>query len=241
LNRGRNSIDQLQGRPLDRGEIMLPIFESDLNKYVALAIMALAILIGYLKGRSLGSASGRSLGWTGVPLIALAIASLGPSVLAVMMYFAYKFGLLQPEPAGYKFSTYIRDLPADFAVMNWPFVALYVTCRLRSNDGSTRFAMWSSVIAMVVPNVLLLFLAGTMVSNVYDAGQGIGIVLAMLNFPILAMVWPASLPSIVDGGISIGSVLSALTAPIPILGLMGWLVGRLFGTAPTFRETPGRP
>ena len=43
---------------------------------------------------------------------------------------------------------------------------------------------------MSLPNVLLFSLAWTMVSNVFDAGQGIGVVQAMLILPIIAMVWP---------------------------------------------------
>src|SRR6266480_3588363 len=188
---------------------MLPILEYDLYKYLALAVMLLAILFAYRKGRDAVSASSRSLAWTHVPLIAFAIASLGPSAFAIMIYLGYKFGLLRPNPSGYSFSTFIRDLPFDFAVINWPFVALYLTCRLWPNFGSARSAMWLSVVAMSLPNVLLFSLAWTMVSNVFDAGQGIGVAF----------------------------VISALTAPIPFLGLIGWLVGQLIGwTASNFRR-----
>jgi hypothetical protein len=217
----------------------LPIFEHDLSKYVVLVLMALAVLIGVLKGPRAAPASRRSVAWTGVPLIALAVVSLGPSALAILIYLGYKFGLLQPDRAGYAFSSYIRDLPIDFAVMNWPFVALYVACRLRATDGSARSAMWFSLIAMVVPNVLLFFLAGTMVSGAFDAGQGIGIILAMLNFPIIAMVLPGAFSGVFDG-VGVGSVIAALTAPIPVLGLIGWLAGRLFGPDPSSRETSAR-
>src|SRR5215216_7671462 len=169
---------------------MLPILEYDLYKYLALAVMLLAILFAYRKGRDAVSASSRSLAWTNIPLIAFAIASLGPSAFAIMIYLGYKFGLIQPKPSGYSFSTFIRDLPFDFAVINWPFVALYLTCRLWPNFGSARFAMWFSVVAMSLPNVLLFSLAWTMVSKVFDAGHGIGVIEAMLIFPIIAMIWP---------------------------------------------------
>lgn len=212
---------------------MLPILEYDLYKYLALAVMLLAILFAYRKGRDAGSASGRSLAWTHVPLIAFAIASLGPSAFAIVIYLGYKFGLIQPQPSGYRFSTFIRDLPFDFAVINWPFVALYLTCRLWPNFGSARSAMWLSVVAMSLPNVLLFSLAWTMVSNVFDAGQGIGIIEAMLILPIIVMIWPGPTPSIFvsifDAGFGIAFVISALTAPIPFLGLIGWLVGQLIG------------
>ena len=210
---------------------MLPILEYDLYKYLALAVMLLAILFAYLKGRDAVSASSRSLAWTHVPLIAFAIASLGPSAFAIMIYLGYRFGLIQPEPSGYRFSTFIRDLPFDFAVINWPFVALYLTCRLWPNFGSGRSAMWLSVVMMSLPNVLLFSLAWTMVSNVFDAGQGIGVIEAMLILPISAMIWPGPAPSIFDAGFGIAFVISALTAPIPFLGLTGWLVGQLMPKA----------
>jgi hypothetical protein len=204
--------------------------------------MLLAILFGYFKGRSAVSASGQSLAWTNVPLIAFATASIGPSAFAIMIYLGYKVGLIQPGPSGYKFSIFIRDLPFDFAVLNWPFVALYVTCRLWPNFRSARIAMWLSVAAMSLPNILLFFLAPTMVSNVFDAGQGIGIIEAMLMLPILAMIWPGPALGIFDAGFGIGFVISALTAPIPLLGLISWLVVQLFGTASNSRrKATGRP
>jgi hypothetical protein len=210
---------------------MLPILEYDLYKYLALAVMLLAILFAYRKGRDAVSTSSRSLAWTHVPLIAFAIASLGPSAFAIMIYLGYKFGLIQPEPSGYRFSAYIRDLPFDFAVINWPFVALYVTCRLWPNFGSARSAMWVSLVAMSLPNVLLFSLAWTMVANVFDAGQGIGIIEAVLILPIIGMIWPGPAPRIFDAGFGIGFVVSALTAPIPFLGLIGWLGGQWIGGA----------
>ena len=208
---------------------MLPILEYDLYKYLALAVMLLAILFAYFKERDAVSASSRSLAWTHVPLIAFAIASLGPSAFAIMIYLGYKFGLIQPKPSGYSFSTFIRELPFDFAVINWPFVALYLTCRLWPNFGSARSAMWLSVVAMSLPNVLLFSLAWTMVSNVFDAGQGIRVIEATIILPIITTIWPGTYPSIFDAGFGIGFVISALTAPIPLLGLIGWLVGQLFG------------
>jgi hypothetical protein len=216
---------------------MLPLLTSDLYEYSALAVMLLAILFAYLKGRGAISPNGRSLAWTQVPLIAFAIASLGPSAFAIVIYLGYKIGLIQPPPSGYVFSSYIGGLPLDFAVINWGFVALYVTCRLW--QGSARSAMWLAVVAMSLPNVLLLSLAWTMVANVFDAGQGIGIVEAMLTFPIIALIWPGPLPGFLDPDSGIGFVISTLLAPIPFLGLTGWLVGQLFGrTAAKFPRKP---
>jgi hypothetical protein len=91
---------------------------------------------------------------------------------------------------------------------------------------------------MALPNVLLLFLASTMVSNVFDAGQGIGIVESMVIFPVMAMIWPEPSPGILAVGVGI---LSALTSPIPILGLIGWLAGQLLGgtaSDPPRKATP---
>jgi hypothetical protein len=206
---------------------MSSIIESDSYKYPALAVMLLAILFGYFKGRNVESASGQSRAWTQLPLIAFAIASLGPSALAIMIYLGYKSGLLQPAPSGYRFSTFISSLPIDFAVMNWPFVALYLACRLW--PGMARSAMWLSVAAMALPNVLLFSLAPTMLSTVYDAGQGIGFVQAMVMLPTVAMILPGPIAGVFDAGFGIGIVLSALTAPIPLFGLIGWLVGQSIG------------
>ena len=216
---------------------MLPILISDLYKYLALAVMLLAILFGYRKGRNVVSASSQSLAWTQVPLIAFAIASIGPSAFAIIIYLGYKFGLVQPEPSGYSFSIFIRELPFDFAVINWGFVVLYLTCRLWPNFGSARSAMWLSMVAMSLPNVFLFAPAWEMVSNASGVGQGIGVILAMISLPIITIIWPGSYPSIFDAGFGIGFVISALMAPIPFFGLIGWLVGQLIGwTAPIFYE-----
>jgi hypothetical protein len=212
---------------------MPQILEYDSYKYVALAAMLLAILFAYWKGRDAVSASSRSLAWTQLPLIAFAIASLGPSALAIMIYLGYTSGLIQPQPSGYRFSTFILDLPFDFAVINWPFLALYLTCRLWPNFGSARSAMWLSVAVMSLPNTLLFSLAWTMVANVFDAGQGIGVVEAMLILPIFAMIWSGPAAGILDAGFGIGLVISALTAPIPCLGLAGWLAGQWIGPTPS--------
>jgi hypothetical protein len=209
----------------------MPILTSDLYNYLALAVILLAILFGYRKGRDAVSASSRSRAWTQVPLIAFAIASIGPSAFAVMIYLGYRFGLIQPPPSGYRFSTFILDLPVDFAVVNWGFVALFLTCRLWPNFGSARSAMWFSVVAMALPNVLLFSLAWEMVSNAIGVGQGIGVILATLSLPIITLIWFGTYPGIFDAGFGIGFVVSALMAPIPFFGLIGWLAGQFIGWA----------
>jgi hypothetical protein len=220
---------------------MLPTLMSNLYYYYfALAVMLLAILFGYLKGRGAVSVSGQSLAWTHVPLIAFAIVSIGPSVFAIIIYLGYKFGLIQPPPSGYHFSVFIQDLPFDFAIINWGFVALYVTCRLWPNFGSARSAMWLSVVAMSLPNVALFGMAWEMVSNARDAGQGIGIIEAILSLPIIALILPGPFPDIFDAGVGVVFVISALTAPMPILGLIGWLLGQLIGWTASKRKATVR-
>jgi hypothetical protein len=199
---------------------------SDLFRYSALAVMLLAILLAYYKGRHAVSANGRSLAWTQVPMIAFLTVSIGPSAVATLIYLGYKSGLLQAGPSGYRFSTFIFQLPLDFALMNWGFVALYVTCRLSPNFGSARSAMWLSATAMSFLNVPLFFLAPEMVSNVFDAGQGIGVIQAMLGMPL----W---YPDFLDPFSGIGLLVFAPLAPIPFLGLIGWIAGRFIGWPPS--------
>ncbi len=52
----------------------------------------------------------------------------------------------------------------------------------------------SSATAMSLLNVPLFFLAPEMLSNVFDAGQGIGVVQAMLSMPI----WFGPYPGFLD-------------------------------------------
>jgi hypothetical protein len=201
------------------------VMMSDLFKHSFLAVMLLAILFAYYKGRHAVSANGRSLAWTQVPLIAFLTVSIGPSAVATLIYLGYKSGLMQAGPSGYRFSTYISQLPLDFALMNWGFVALYVTCRLSPNFGSARSAMWVSATLMSFLNVPLFFLAPDMISNVYDAGQGIGIIQAMLSMPL----WFGRYPDFLDPDSGIGLLVFAPLAPIPFSGLIGWIAGRFIG------------
>ncbi|MCP4615299.1 MAG: hypothetical protein GY844_02565 [Bradyrhizobium sp.] len=200
---------------------------SDKSRHVALAVMLLAILLAYYKGRRAVSVNGRSLAWTQVPLIAFLMVSIGPSAVATLIYLGYKSGLLQAGASGYRFSTFIFQLPLDFAIMNWGFVALYVTCRLSPNLASARSTMWLSATPMFLFNVPLFFLAPEMVANVFDAGQGIGVVQAMLSMP----VWFGPYPDFLDPDSVIGSLVFAPLAPIPFSGLVGWIAGRTIGRA----------
>jgi hypothetical protein len=61
----------------------------------------------------------------------------------------------------------------------------------------------------------------------FGVGQGIGVTEAMITLPIITTIWPGTYPNIFDAGFGIGFVISALMAPIPFFGLIGWLVGQL--------------
>ena len=104
--------------------------------YLALMVLLLLVVFGYCWGRR------DSLAWSNIPLVALAIISIGPSVCAVILYFAYKFGLSEPPARGYKFGSFVYSLPVDFALLNWAFVPLYVVGRIWPHVGSARLAMW---------------------------------------------------------------------------------------------------
>jgi hypothetical protein len=175
--------------------------------------------------------SGQSLAWTNIPLIALAIISIGPSIFAAILYLTYRFGLVQPPARGFRFGSFVYSLPVDFALMNWAFVPLYVVCRIRPNLGAARLAMWFSVVVMSVPNVVLFGLAPEMISSAYDSGQGIGIIQAVLLWPPIAMIWPGLASLIIDADTSLMFVLMALTGVLPTLGLVTWVAGRLVGRA----------
>jgi hypothetical protein len=95
--------------------------------------------------------------------------------------------------------------------------------------------MWLSVVAMSLPNVLLFSLAWQMVSNARGAELGIAVILVTLSLPITKTIWPGTYPGIFHAGFGIGFVTSALMAPMPFFGLIGWLVGQLIGwTASNF-------
>jgi hypothetical protein len=77
---------------------------------------------------------------------------------------------------------------------------------------------------------LLLFgLAPEMISNVFDAGQGIGIIEAVLLWSPIQMVLPWLSAIILDARFEYSFVLNALTGFLPVLGLVTWLFGQLVG------------
>jgi len=201
--------------------------------HLALIVLLLLVFFGYWRGRSDAPA------WSKIPLIALAIVSIGPSVCAVILYLAYKSGLSQPPARGYKFGSFVTSLPVDFALLNWAFVPLYVVGRIWPRAGSARLAMWFSVVAMSAPNAFLFVLAPEMISNARDAGQGIGIMEALLLSSPIHVIWPAIAAIITDADSRYFHVLAALTGFLPILGLVAWWLGQLFGRLP--ESTDVRP
>ena len=208
-------------------------------RYLALTLMSLAVVVGYRKGRGASAGSGPSPAWTNIPLVALAIISMGPSLCAAILYLTYRFGLVQPPAPGYRLGSFVYSLPADFALMNWAFVPLYVVCRIWPNRGAARLAMWLSVVAMSIPCAVLFGLAPEMLSSARDAGQGIGIIEAMLLWSPIATIVPGVASMIIDAGTAWMSVLMALAGFLPMLGLIGWLLGQFAGRA--VRKELGRP
>jgi hypothetical protein len=192
-------------------------------RYLALIVLLLLVAFGYFRGRS------RSPAWTNIPLIALAILSIGPSVCAVILYLSYKFGLIQPGAPGYQFGSFVYSLPVDFALLNWAFVPLYVVGRIWPRAGSARLAMWFAVVAMSVPNVVLFGLAPEMISSARDAGQGIGVVEALLLWSPIYTILPGIFAIVDAAGFEYSFLFNALTGFLPILGLVAWLLGQLVG------------
>ena len=74
-------------------------------------------------------------------------------------------------------------------------------------------------------NVPLFFLAPEMVSDFFDAGQGIGVIQAVLSMPL----WFGPYPDFLDPDSGIGLLVFAPLAPIPFLGLIGWIAGWFLG------------
>jgi len=68
------------------------------------------------------------------------------------------------------------------------------------NFDTARFAMWLSVVAMSLPNVLLFHTAWEMVSSTVGVDQGIGFTEAMVTLPVVTIIWPRPLPGIFDAG-----------------------------------------
>ena len=71
----------------------------------------------------------------------------------------------------------------------------------------------------VSPKCTLVSIGAGVVPNARNVGESIGIVEVVLSFPTITTIWPGTYLDAV----------SALQAPVPLLGLTGWLVGHLVG------------
>jgi hypothetical protein len=146
------------------------------------------------------------LRWMYLPLIAFAVFAIGPSVIAPILYILHLLfdlsaylGAVQGGPG--PISLVLE--PLVLTVAFWPFLALYGAAR----DGliaqpaewkSVRLATIGATLTMSLPSTV--FLVGTpaeMLSSARDAGQGTGIMIFLFMFLL------------------------------PIVGIFGWLTGRL--------------
>lgn len=188
------------------------------------ALIVLLAVAAFAYGRGWG----RAPAWTNIPLIALAILSVGPSVCAAILYLASQAGLIHPGAPGYRFTSLVYVLPLDFALLNWAFVPLYAVGRLWPHWGSARVAMWFAVVAMAIPNAMLFALAPTMISGAFDAGQGIGIVESLFLMSPIQMI-PGIGELMLKASFETFFILGALTGFLPLVGLVAWLLGQLAG------------
>ena len=151
---------------------------------------------------SIETESPRRPRWVYAPLFALAIISFAP-IFAELCWILLRF-----DPGLYGLGGAIY---ASFtiAAINWPLLALYFATVSKINKEwpsltSVRRAMWSSLVAMAIPNVYIL-----------------------LGFAVLALEGPR-----VSGRSDVGPIkeIAFLTGVeifvLPILGVGGWFFGR---------------
>ena len=158
------------------------------------------------------NARGPSLAWTKVPLIAFVLFTVGPGLIAAVLYFIYtilgikgsrEVGGYGSTAYGYYLDAGILLAPLLFAIITWPFLALFFICKLRAKRESAdirslRFAMWGSLVAMSLPNLLFLFISSEeMIADFPGSGEGLGLAIGIFGFVV------------------------------PVLGVIGWFVGRI--------------
>jgi hypothetical protein len=156
--------------------------------------------------------AGSTIGWTIYPpLTALALISIGPSVLAVLIYLLHlTFGLnsltsfivVRIERPDLQNLVNLFVSPLVVALFNWPFVVLYLVTLSKAKKEaplltSVRLAMWVSLGAMAVPNIPAFVTAIDENLSPPPFGEGTGIFLGLF-----------------------------VLFPVPILGLIGWASGR---------------
>jgi hypothetical protein len=140
--------------------------------------------------------------WSALPLWAMALFAVAPSVIVIILQvLEWVRGSVVPE---LDIGTLLM-MPLLISIPNGPFVFVYLVVRrcLRAAwppVSEVRLAMWAATVAMALPNLVIMF--GTpeeMISTASDAGQGTGMFIAI-----------------------------ELVA-VPILGLVGWWIGRFIG------------
>jgi hypothetical protein len=137
--------------------------------------------------------------WTYAPLVAFAILSLWPSAALVV-------GMLLGDRLSSEWILGTVVVILLSAAANWAFVYLYSETRERVEHaisqpiGSVRIAMWSSLLAMAIPNaasILFLFWA-TYGQRNQGVAPGLFLLLLLFCFAFI----------------------------LPIFGLIGWFAGR---------------
>jgi hypothetical protein len=138
--------------------------------------------------------------WLYIPLIAYVAFSVGPSVLAPILFVLSFFVDIPVQRLSDPISLVVSAIFLGLTL--WPFLWLYGYARdaLIANpsaENSLRLATIMSTVAMSLPSSLLsLSTVGAMLSSAHDAYQGWGI--AIIFFFVL----------------------------LPLPGLVGWLIGR---------------
>ena len=163
-------------------------------------VLVIVVALSLSTWPSRGSLSRNHPGWTRTPLIAFAVFTVGPSVLAPIFYVfqlvvADLSHLISPPERPPHLSMVLLS-PLFLPIGLWPFLTLYgVTLdnliRDRSSWRSVRMAMMVSVAAMSLPSTFLLVgAAHEMMLSAPDAGQGTGILsfLFMMFMPIPAIL-----------------------------------------------------
>ena len=144
-----------------------------------------------------------------LPLIVWGTISLVPPLLTVLVWFLWtSFGI----SIGYKVEKWrgfldCLGISPLIALANWPFPILYIVSRAYAKKrwprvGPIRAGMWGSVIAMSIPNVVVLLeTPDELLSAAHDAGQGLGMWmgLELIFLPVLGVIgWAlGSLPALV--------------------------------------------
>jgi hypothetical protein len=141
--------------------------------------------------------------WVYAPLVVLGIISGGVSLF---VYFLWSGQLDHPDQQG------LLLLP--FTIAAWPFLPLYFFTKSKVDKGewrfptSVRYAMWSSLVAMAIPNFFIL-----------------------LGIAQLALE-PPNAPDARKFGQTLGFLIAGEILILPIFGVGGWFFGRWSAPSP---------